>query len=60
MAAATAPYPYCRPIITENIDELIFKELRHPCLEVQEGISYIPNDVIFKRGMYLISLEEHF
>ncbi|XP_072932717.1 DNA mismatch repair protein Msh2 [Epargyreus clarus] len=50
VAASTAPYPYCRPTITENIDELVLKDVRHPCLEVQEGISYIPNDVIFKRG----------
>ncbi|XP_068633954.1 DNA mismatch repair protein Msh2 [Battus philenor] len=50
VAASTAPYPYCRPIITESLDEFILKDVRHPCLEVQEGVSYIPNDVEFKRG----------
>ncbi|XP_026748711.2 DNA mismatch repair protein Msh2 [Galleria mellonella] len=50
VAATTAPYPYCRPTITESIDELELREVRHPCLEVQEGVSFIPNDVVFKRG----------
>ncbi|KAM3965060.1 DNA mismatch repair protein spel1 [Aphomia sociella] len=51
IAASTAPYPYCRPVITETLDELVLKDVRHPCLEVQEGVSYIPNDVVFKRGV---------
>ncbi|CAG5028212.1 unnamed protein product [Parnassius apollo] len=50
VAASTAPYPYCRPVITESLEEFILKDVRHPCLEVQEGVSYIPNDVEFKRG----------
>ncbi|XP_063826756.1 DNA mismatch repair protein Msh2 isoform X2 [Ostrinia nubilalis] len=50
VAASTAPYPYCRPVLTESLDELVLKDVRHPCLEVQEGVSYIPNDVVFKRG----------
>ncbi|XP_037296265.1 DNA mismatch repair protein Msh2 [Manduca sexta] len=54
VAAATAPYPYCRPVITEDLDELVLEDLRHPCLEVQEGVSYIPNDVVFKRGSCLL------
>ncbi|XP_049872412.1 DNA mismatch repair protein Msh2 isoform X1 [Pectinophora gossypiella] len=54
VAASTAPYPYCRPVITEELDEFVLKEVRHPCLEVQEGISYIPNDVEFKRGSCLL------
>ncbi|KAL0830580.1 hypothetical protein ABMA28_002731 [Loxostege sticticalis] len=50
VAASTAPYPYCRPVFTESLDQLVLKDVRHPCLEVQEGVSYIPNDVVFKRG----------
>ncbi|XP_026318795.1 DNA mismatch repair protein Msh2 isoform X2 [Hyposmocoma kahamanoa] len=56
IAASTAPYPYCRPVITEDLDEFIVKEARHPCLEVQEGISYIPNDVAFKRGSCIMHI----
>ncbi|KAL0880170.1 hypothetical protein ABMA27_002639 [Loxostege sticticalis] len=50
VAASTAPYPYCRPVFTESLDQLVLKDVRHSCLEVQEGVSYIPNDVVFKRG----------
>lgn len=50
VAAATAPHPYCRPVVTEDIDNFVLKDVRHPCLEVQEGVSFIPNDVVFQRG----------
>ncbi|CAH0399806.1 unnamed protein product [Chilo suppressalis] len=50
VATSSAPYPYCKPVFTESLNELVLKDVRHPCLEVQEGISYIPNDVTFKRG----------
>ncbi|XP_059057224.1 DNA mismatch repair protein Msh2 [Achroia grisella] len=56
IAASTAPFPYCRPIITESIDELELRDVRHPCLEVQEGVSYIPNDVVFKRGTNIMHI----
>lgn len=29
---------------------LILKEARHPCLEIQEGMSFIPNDVEMIKG----------
>lgn len=30
--------------------DLVFKESRHPCLEVQDAVSFIPNDVEMSRG----------
>lgn len=56
VAAASAPSPYVRPVLTEELDELVFEELRHPCLEVAEGVSYIPNDMIFKRGTVCVRI----
>lgn len=27
-------------------------EVRHPCLEMQDEVSYIPNDAIFDKGLF--------
>ncbi|CAB3254772.1 unnamed protein product [Arctia plantaginis] len=56
VASTSAPAPYCRPQITENLDEFVLKDLRHPCLEIQEGVSYIPNDVEFRRGKGIVHI----
>ncbi|XP_047531319.1 DNA mismatch repair protein Msh2 [Vanessa atalanta] len=50
LAARAAPAPYCRPELARAPHELLLLGLRHPCLEVQEGVSFIPNDVVFRRG----------
>lgn len=45
--SANAPEPYVRPKLTEQGGEssLKVKAARHPVLEVQEDINFIPNDV---------------
>ncbi|KAI9506275.1 MSH2 protein [Coemansia spiralis] len=48
-ASSVAPIPYIRPVIRADGD---FKltAARHPCLEVQDGVSFIANDVNLVRG----------
>jgi DNA mismatch repair protein MSH2 len=41
--ASTASTPYCVPEITSN--ELYLKNARHPTLELQPDVNFIPNDV---------------
>lgn len=47
-AAVSAKIPYVRPRLHKpNSGILNLKKLRHPCLEAQDNISIIPNDVSF-------------
>ncbi|KAJ2369928.1 MSH2 protein [Coemansia sp. RSA 2611] len=48
-ASATAPIPYTRPVLKPDGDVRL-TAARHPCLEVQEGVSFIANDVVMARG----------
>ncbi|KAG7086447.1 hypothetical protein E1B28_002400 [Marasmius oreades] len=44
--SVNAPTPYVKPKMTmSGTGDLILQEARHPCLEVQEDVSFIPNDV---------------
>jgi DNA mismatch repair protein MSH2 len=46
-----APTPYTRPTIHERgTGNTILKEARHPCMEMQDDISFITNDVALERG----------
>ncbi|KAF5298623.1 hypothetical protein FQR65_LT09719 [Abscondita terminalis] len=57
--AANAPIKYVRPkILKEGSGILNLKKVRHPCLELQDGITFIPNSVDLKkeeRMMYIIT-----
>ncbi|XP_011294478.1 DNA mismatch repair protein spellchecker 1 [Musca domestica] len=59
IAAQSAPIPYIRPqILEEGSGELVLKDIRHPCLELQEHISFIANSVEFKKdvcNMFIIT-----
>ncbi|OAD54587.1 DNA mismatch repair protein Msh2 [Eufriesea mexicana] len=50
-AAISANKPYVRPeMLPSEVGEFKLIQVRHPCLEIQEGIDYIANDINFKRG----------
>ncbi|WFD43594.1 MSH2 protein [Malassezia psittaci] len=46
--SSQAPIPYTKPTIGEYGTDLILSESRHPCLEVQDEIHFISNDVQMK------------
>ena len=53
--AAFSPHGYCRPVMTDNDDDDIrsgieLKEARHPCVELQDNIDFIPNDFDLIQG----------
>lgn len=51
VAAVSAPIPYVRPEMhPEGSGLLQLTGLRHPCLELQEDVTFIANDVDFKKG----------
>jgi DNA mismatch repair protein MSH2 len=46
-----APVPYIRPVMCDRgKGDIILEGARHPCLELQENITFIANDVSLLRG----------
>jgi DNA mismatch repair protein MSH2 len=49
--SVNAPIPYVKPTMrARGQGDTILLEARHPSLEVQDDVTFIPNDVILKRG----------
>ncbi|KIJ24074.1 hypothetical protein M422DRAFT_39300 [Sphaerobolus stellatus SS14] len=48
--SSNAPTPFVKPKMTDKGGNLVLKEARHPCLEVQDDVSFIPNDVDMVKG----------
>ena len=48
--SANAPITYVRPKLSEKgSGGICLKQARHPCLEMQDDVAFIPNDVTFDR-----------
>ncbi|KAF7348478.1 DNA mismatch repair protein 2 [Mycena venus] len=44
--SVNAPEPYVKPKVTQRgTGNLVLRDARHPCLEVQDDVSFIPNDI---------------
>lgn len=57
VSVVSARIPYTRPKLhKEGTGILRIKKLRHPCLEAQDSMSFIPNDVDFQRENKVILL----
>eukprot|EP01091_Cochliopodium_minus_P014935 TRINITY_DN5185_c0_g1_i1.p1 TRINITY_DN5185_c0_g1~~TRINITY_DN5185_c0_g1_i1.p1 ORF type:complete len:910 (+),score=325.71 TRINITY_DN5185_c0_g1_i1:30-2759(+) len=51
-AATIAPGSYVKPTLSPpGTGDTILKGMRHPCIEVQDGVQFIPNDVSLIRGV---------
>ncbi|CAG9461697.1 unnamed protein product [Pedinophyceae sp. YPF-701] len=49
--SACAPTPFVRPDMRPADDgDLVLKGSRHPCVEAQEGVEFISNDCVMRRG----------
>ncbi|XP_078180719.1 MUTS homolog 2 [Carex rostrata] len=49
--ATSCPVPYVRPEITASEQgDIILEGCRHPCLEAQDEVNFIPNDCTLVRG----------
>ncbi|OXG96130.1 DNA mismatch repair protein MSH2 [Cryptococcus neoformans A2-102-5] len=49
--SSEAPIPYVKPILTEKgTGDVVVLGARHPCLEVQDDIVFIPNDHEMRKG----------
>lgn len=49
--AVSGPVPYVRPVMREQgTGVFTLKQARHACLERQDSVSYIANDVKFKKS----------
>ena len=54
VSTINAPIPYIRPqMLEKGTGTIELLQVRHPCMELQDGVNFIPNDAVFKKGILL-------
>lgn len=57
VVSASAPTPFTRPkLFPKGTGVLNLQEARHPCLEMQDDVSFIPNDVNFEKDKQMFHI----
>jgi DNA mismatch repair protein MSH2 len=55
---ATAPKPYvCLLLHDEVVGMMMLDQVRHPCLEGLDGMSFIASNVSFKQGKLVVGYQ---
>ncbi|XP_061169324.1 DNA mismatch repair protein Msh2-like [Saccostrea echinata] len=57
VSAASAPIPFvCPKLLNKGSGKIQLSDARHPCLELQEDISFIPNDIVFEKDQQMFHI----